>query len=225
MISSIAIDGPAGVGKSTIAKQIAEKLNYTYVDTGAMYRTLAVYFLDLGLKENESEKIIGSLDGIEIDIRYIDGVQHMFSNGIDVTDRIRTEEVSRMASVTSQLVQVRSKLTQLQRGLAAKQSVIMDGRDIGTVILPDATLKIFLTARSDVRAKRRWLQLKEQGKLGDATLESIRAEIEERDYRDSHRENAPLVAASDAVTVDTSDLTIAQVEEAILSELEKKLGN
>ena len=225
MISSIAIDGPAGVGKSTIAKQIAEKLNYTYVDTGAMYRTLAVYFLDLGLKENESEKIIGSLDGIEIDIRYIDGVQHMFSNGIDVTDRIRTEEVSRMASVTSQLAQVRSKLTQLQRGLAAKQSVIMDGRDIGTVILPDATLKIFLTARSDVRAKRRWLQLKEQGKLGDATLESIRAEIEERDYRDSHRENAPLVAASDAVTVDTSDLTIAQVEEAILSELEKKLGN
>ena len=225
MISSIAIDGPAGVGKSTIAKQIAEKLNYTYVDTGAMYRTLAVYFLDLGLKENESEKIIGSLDGIEIDIRYIDGVQHMFSNGIDVTDRIRTEEVSRMASVTSQLAQVRSKLTQLQRGLAAKQSVIMDGRDIGTVILPDATLKIFLTAKSDVRAKRRWLQLKEQGKLGDATLESIRAEIEERDYRDSHRENAPLVAASDAVTVDTSGLTIAQVEEAILSELEKKLGN
>jgi len=225
MINSIALDGPAGVGKSTIAKDLAEKLNYTYVDTGAMYRTLAVYFLDLGFNDNESGKIIDSLDGIEIDILYIDGVQHMFSNGKDVTGRIRTEEVSRMASVTSQLEPVREKLKELQRSLARKQSVIMDGRDIGTVILPDATLKIFLTARSEVRAERRYRQLMEQGKLEGATLESIQKEIEERDYRDSHRAVAPLKAAEDAVTVDTSDLSITEVEDAILRELEKKIGN
>jgi len=225
MSYSIALDGPAGVGKSTIAKRIAEKLGFTYVDTGAMYRTLAVYFSDLGYKPEETEKIIASLGGVDIDIRYIDGEQHMFLNGTDVTGRLRTEAVSSMASITSSIPEVREKLKELQRSLAEKQNVIMDGRDIGTVILPNATVKIFLTASPKVRAMRRFRQLAEQGKLGDATPESIQKDIEERDFRDSHRSVAPLKAAEDAVKVDSSEMSIEEVVKAVVSELEKKIGN
>jgi len=225
MSYSIALDGPAGVGKSTIAKMIAEKLGYTYVDTGAMYRTLAVCFSDLGLDPADTEKIIAALDGVEIDIRYINGEQHMFLNGKDVTGRLRAEAVSAMASITSSIPEVREKLKELQRSLAKKQNVIMDGRDIGTVILPDATAKIFLTASPKVRAMRRYNQLKEQGKLENATPESIQKDIEERDYRDSHRAVAPLAAAEDAVTVDSSDMTKEEVVQAVIDELERKIGN
>ncbi len=216
---SIAIDGPSGVGKTTIAKSVASKLQYLYIDTGAMFRALAVYFLDSGLETGDEAGICASLPEIRLEVRYQDGTQHMVVNGSDVTDRLRTEEVSRAASVTSQYGAVRARLLEMQRELAGKANVIMDGRDIGTVVLPQARLKVFLTARPEVRAMRRYRQLEELGKLGDATLESIQKDIEERDYRDSHREIAPLKPAEDAVVIDTSDCTIDEVEARILEEL------
>ncbi len=216
---SIAIDGPSGVGKSTIAKALSAELGFVYIDTGAMFRTLAVYFTDHGVGPEDREKAVALLDGIEIGIRYIDGVQHMFANGTDVTSRLRTETVSAMASVTSQYPEVRAKLLEMQRALAAKENVIMDGRDIGTVVLPHAELKIFLTASSEVRAKRRYDQLAEAGKLEGATYEDILRDQEERDYRDTHREIAPLKAADDAVIIDTSGLSVEEVKQRILEEL------
>ncbi len=216
---SIAIDGPSGVGKSTIAKALSAELGYVYIDTGAMFRTLAVYFTDHGVGPEDREAAVALLDGIEIGIHYIDGVQHMFANGLDVTDRLRTEAVSAMASVTSQYSEVRAKLLELQRGLAEKENVIMDGRDIGTVVLPNAELKIFLTATSEVRAKRRYDQLEAAGKLEGASYEDILRDQEERDYRDTHREIAPLKAAEDAVIIDTSELTAEEVKQKILEEL------
>ncbi|MDO4960757.1 MAG: (d)CMP kinase [Eubacteriales bacterium] len=216
---SIAIDGPSGVGKSTIAKLLSKELGYVYIDTGAMFRTLAVYFNEHGIDAADEKAITEAIDSISIDIKYIDGVQHMFANGTDVTDRLRTEAVSQIASITSQYGPVRAKLLDMQRALAKKENVIMDGRDIGTVVLPDAQLKIFLTASSAVRAKRRYDQLLETGKLGGASFEDILKDQEERDYRDSHREIAPLKAAEDAVTIDTSDMSIDEVKAAIIDEL------
>ncbi|MBQ1424003.1 MAG: (d)CMP kinase [Lachnospiraceae bacterium] len=219
---SIAIDGPSGVGKTTIAKSIAEKLQYLYIDTGAMFRALSVRFQELGLDPADEAAVCAALPDIALTIRYEDGTQHMIVNGEDVTDRLRTEDISRIASVTSQYQKVRSRLLEMQRELARTADVIMDGRDIGTVVLPQATLKVFLTARARVRAERRYKQLVKLDKLEGATLESIEKDIEERDYRDSHREIAPLKPADDAVTIDTSDLTIAEVEAAILDELAKR---
>jgi len=221
---SIAIDGPSGVGKTTIAKSIASKLQYLYIDTGAMFRALAVHFLDNGLDTGDEASISAALPEIHLEIQYQDGIQHMIVNGSDVTSRLRTEDVSRAASVTSQYGAVRRRLLEMQRELAKTANVIMDGRDIGTVVLPDAQLKVFLTARSEVRALRRFKQLIELGQLGEATLESIQKDIEERDYRDSHREIAPLKPAEDAVVIDTSDNTIEEVEAAILTELKKRTG-
>ncbi len=221
---SIAIDGPSGVGKTTIAKSIASKLQYLYIDTGAMFRALAVHFLDNGLDTGDEASISAALPAIHLEIQYQDGIQHMIVNGSDVTSRLRTEDVSRAASVTSQYGAVRRRLLEMQRELAKTANVIMDGRDIGTVVLPDAQLKVFLTARSEVRALRRFKQLIELGQLGEATLESIQKDIEERDYRDSHREIAPLKPAEDAVVIDTSDNTIEEVEAAILTELKKRTG-
>ena len=221
---SIALDGPSGVGKSTIAKSIAAKLGYVYIDTGAMYRALGVYFYDCGIAAEDEQRVNDSLDGVSVRIAYMDGTQHVFVNDRDVTDRLRTEEISRMASVTSQYKAVRAKLLSLQRELAETASVIMDGRDIGTVVLPNATLKVFLTASSAVRAERRYKQLIEQGLLGGATKEEIQKDIEERDYRDSHREQAPLKQAEDAVLVDNSELTLKETEDAIINALQNRIN-
>lgn len=222
---SIAIDGPAGVGKSTIAKMLAEELKYVYVDTGALYRAIAVFLSDCGISPDDlQEKRIAELiRDIRVEIRYEDGTQHVLVNGTDVTGRLRTQEISRMASVTSAIPCVREKLLDLQRELAEKYDVIMDGRDIGTVVLPQATLKLFLTASAYVRAKRRYDQLKESGILGDESLSSIQKEIEERDYQDSHREIAPLKPADDAVIVDSSDLSMEEEIRMILSHLKEKI--
>ena len=216
---SIAIDGPSGVGKSTIARLLADKLKYTYIDTGAMFRSLAVFYIDNGADAEDKETVTELTSKVKLGIEYIDGVQHMFVNGKDVPDRLRTETVSRTASVTSQYPEVRSMLLDMQRAIAKQQNVIMDGRDIGTVVLPDATLKVFLTASAKVRAERRFRQLSETGKLEGATFESILKDLEERDYRDSHRETAPLKAAEDAMIIDTSDMSIEEVENAIMKEL------
>lgn len=221
---SIALDGPAGVGKSTIAKSLAKRLGYIYIDTGAMYRALAVYFLEQGLTTADQEKICSAAEQASVSIAYQEGEQHVFLNGRDVTAALRTEAVSCMASSASQYQPVRDKLTGLQRALAARENVIMDGRDIGTVVLPDAQLKIFLTADPAVRAKRRYLQLKAQNRLEGATLESIEAELEERDYRDAHRANAPLKQAEDAVLLDSSRCTAAEVETQILALLSERLS-
>lgn len=222
---SIAIDGPAGVGKSTIAKMLAEELKYVYVDTGALYRAIAVFLSDCGISQDDlqEKRIADLIRDIRVEIRYEDGTQHVLVNGTDVTGRLRTQEISRMASVTSAIPCVRAKLLDLQRELAEKYDVIMDGRDIGTVVLPQATLKLFLTASAYVRAKRRYDQLKESGILGDETLSSIRKEIEERDYQDSHREIAPLKPADDAVIVDSSDLSMEEEIRMILSHLKEKI--
>lgn len=218
---SIAIDGPSGVGKSTIAKLLAKELGYTYIDTGAMFRTLSVYCIDNGVDADDSKAVAALVKNAKLGIKYIDGVQHMFVDGMDVTDRLRTETVSHTASVISQYPEVRSILLDMQRSIAAKQNVIMDGRDIGTVVLPDAALKIFLTANSKVRAERRYKQLEETDKLEGATLDSILKDLEERDYRDSHRAAAPLRAADDAVIVDSSELGIDEVKQCILDRLEQ----
>ena len=217
---SIAIDGPSGVGKSTIAKLLAEELGFTYIDTGAMFRALSVYYIEENADAEDKENITKLTKEARLGIEYIDGVQHMFVNDADVTDRLRTETVSRTASVISQYPEVRSMLLDMQRGIAAKQNVIMDGRDIGTVVLPNASLKIFLTASSRVRAERRFKQLDEAGKLEGATLESILKDLEERDYRDSHRATAPLKAAEDAIVIDNSELSIDEVRQQILEKLE-----
>ena len=222
---SIALDGPAGAGKSTIAKSLAKRLSYIYVDTGAMYRALSVYFLSRGLKPEDEEGISEAVGSAEVMIRYHEGQQHVLLNGEDVTGRLRTEEVSDMASRSSRYASVRAHLLSLQRELAQTQDVIMDGRDIGTVVLPEATLKIFLTASPQVRAKRRYDQLKEQGILNGETLSGIEADIRERDYRDSHRENAPLKQAEDAVLLDSSGLTAAEVEDEIIRLLQEKLAH
>ena len=224
MSINIALDGPSGVGKTTIAKAVAAELGYTYIDTGAMYRALAVYFTDLGLDPASEFEIESVLDLIDISLEYSDGVQHVLVNGKDVTDRLRTEEISRTASITSQYPAVREKLLGIQRDLARKQNVVMDGRDIGTVILPDAQLKVFMTAKPEVQAMRRYRQLEAQGKLDGATYETILEDIRERDLRDRTRETAPLVPAEDAVQIDTSELTIAQVKARILEELHKRIG-
>ena len=210
---NIAIDGPAGAGKSTIAKRVAKDLGFVYVDTGAMYRALAVHFINEGVDSKDTDAVIEAVKSATVSIKYVDGIQHVFLNDADVTSRLRTEEVGNMASVTSAIPEVRLKLLELQRGLAAKEDVIMDGRDIGTNILPNANLKIYLTASVDTRAKRRFDELTEKGEECD--LEVIKKDIEDRDYRDMHRETAPLKQADDAHLVDSSFMNIDEVVDAI----------
>jgi len=220
---SIALDGASGVGKSSIAKKLAEQLGYVYIDTGAMFRGLGVYFIKNDIDINDEKAICAALSDVDEKIKYIDGEQHVFVNSEDVTDKLRTEDVSKAASVTSQYQPVRDRVLELERALSRTENVIMDGRDIGTVVLPDATLKIFMTARPEIQADRRYKQLKEQGKLQGATYESILADIKERDLRDSTRENAPLKKADDAVEVDTSDLTKDEVVAVIIEELNRRI--
>ncbi len=211
---NIAIDGPAGAGKSTIARLAAKRLGFVYVDTGAMYRAIALYFLRKGIRPEDVQTIASLVQGAEITIRYVDGTQQVILNGEDVSGQIRTEEVGNMASATSAIPAVRAHLMELQRNLAASANVIMDGRDIGTCILPDADVKIFLTASTSVRAMRRYRELQEKGMM--CNLEEIEQDIIERDARDMNRETAPLKQAEDAMLLDSSDMTLEQVVQAIL---------
>lgn len=220
---SIAIDGPAGAGKSTIAKAAAERLGFIYVDTGAMYRAMALYFLRQGIDPKAAEQIAASCGQADVTIRYQDGVQQVILNGENVSALIREEAVGNMASATSVYLPVREKLVQLQKQLAAQADVVMDGRDIGTCVLPDAQVKIYLTASVEERARRRFLELEKKGQ--EADLEEIKEDIRQRDYRDMHRENSPLVQAEDALYLDTSEMTISQVVEEILAIAASKGAN
>ena len=219
MAFNVAIDGPAGAGKSTIAKAVAAKKGYVYVDTGAMYRAMALYFLRSNISKDDEAKISASVDDIKVSIKYEDGAQHVILNDEDVTGLIRTEEVGNMASATSVYSAVRTKLVALQQELAKTTDVIMDGRDIGTVVLPNADVKVFLTASVECRAKRRFDELKTKGENPD--FDQIAKDIEERDYRDSHREISPLKQAEDATLVDSSDMTIDEVVTAIINLCDK----
>lgn len=214
MAFNIAIDGPAGAGKSTIAKKVAKELGYIYVDTGAMFRAMALYCIRNGVNKEEEEAVSAACEQIEVSIAYENEEQQVLLNGENVNGFIRTEEVGNTASAISVYGKVRSKLLELQRQLAAAQNVIMDGRDIGTCVLPGAQVKIYLTASVETRGKRRFLELQEKGQ--ECNLEEICADIRDRDYRDMHRESAPLKQAEDAVLVDSSDMTIEEVVETIL---------
>ena len=219
---SIAIDGPAGAGKSTIARRLARELGYRYVDTGAIYRTVA-YFFDLwGVAPKDIDGIRRYIDELTIGISYDEnGVQHMIMNGMDVTEDIRTQEIGQKASIISAHAIVRDLLLDMQRETAEKYDVIMDGRDIGTVVLPKATVKIFLTASAEVRAQRRTKELQEKGQKAD--YQKILKEIQQRDYQDTHRDIAPLKMARDSVKLDTSDLDIDGVIAAMKDIIAKKV--
>ena len=215
MSMNIAIDGPAGAGKSTIAKRLAKELSFIYVDTGAMYRAMALYFLRNGVDASDEAAVSAACNEVDITIEYQDGEQCVILNGENVNGVIRTEEVGNMASNTSVYPAVRSKLTSLQQKLAQTSDVVMDGRDIGTCVLPNAQVKIYLTASSETRARRRYQELAAKNEPAD--FAQIQADIEERDKRDMTREIAPLKQAADAVLVDSSDLTIEQVVDEILN--------
>ena len=219
---SIAIDGPAGAGKSTIARRLAAELGFYYVDTGAIYRTVA-YFLDLlGVSPKDVDGVERYIDELTINIEYDeDGSQHMIMNGMDVTGDIRTQDISQKASLVSAHGVVRGMLLDMQRDVAKAHNVIMDGRDIGTVVLPKANVKIFLTASAEVRARRRTDELQAKGQKAD--YERILKEIQQRDYQDTHRELAPLKMAKDSIKVDTSDLDIDGVVAAIMAIVKEKI--
>ena len=211
---NVAIDGPAGAGKSTIAKLVAKEKGFIYVDTGAMYRGLAIHFLNQGIQADETEKVIKACRDAKVTIRYENGIQQVYLNGANITSRLRDEEVGNMASMTSAIPEVRAKLLELQQNLARTQNVIMDGRDIGTCVLPNADVKIFLTASVETRAKRRYDELMAKGV--PCNLDEIESDIRERDYRDMTREIAPLKQAEDAVKVDSSYMTIPEVVDKIV---------
>lgn len=227
-ILNIAIDGPAGAGKSTIAKAVAQRLSYIYVDTGAMYRAIGYYVFKHYLKSKEIEGELGSeelnklydyieghLDSLQIVIKYKEGSQHIYLNKEDVTDLIRSSQMGKLASIVSGNKKVRLYLVHLQQNMAKVDPVVMDGRDIGTHVLPNAKLKIYLTASSEIRAKRRYDQMKEAGQIVD--FEELKKDIEDRDFRDMNREYAPLKQAEDALLLDSSDMTITEVVDYIYS--------
>lgn len=220
---SIAIDGPAGAGKSTIARRLASELGYRYVDTGAIYRTVA-YFMDLwGVSPKDVDGVNRYIDELTVAIEYDeDGLQHMLMNGMDVTSDIRTPDISQKASLISAHAVVREMLLDMQRELAEQYDVVMDGRDIGTVVLPKATVKIFLTASPEVRARRRCNELTARGQK--ASFEKVLKDIQQRDYQDTHREIAPLKMARDSVKLDTSDMTVDEVIAAMKDIVEKKVS-
>lgn len=219
---SIAIDGPAGAGKSTIAKEIARQLDCIYIDTGAMYRAVGLYCVNKGVGCLVEEKVSAILDEIVIDIKYVNGTQSINLNDEDVSTAIRTQEIATAASKVATYAKVRTALVDMQRNMQKSTSVIMDGRDIGTVVLPDATLKIFLTASAKERAERRCLEYKQKGIESD--YEQILREIEERDYQDSNREVSPLKKAEDAVAIDTTHLTIENIVESIMTLLKQRIN-
>lgn len=220
---SVAIDGPAGAGKSTIARRLAAELGYRYVDTGAIYRTVA-YFMDLwGVSPKDVDGVNRYIDELTVEIEYDeDGLQHMIMNGMDVTKDIRTPDISQKASLISAHACVRDMLLDMQRELAEQNNVVMDGRDIGTVVLPRATVKIFLTASPEVRAKRRCDELSAKGQKAD--YNKVLKDIQQRDYQDTHREIAPLKMSRDSIKVDTSDMTIEEVLEKLKEIVAQKVG-
>ena len=220
---SVAIDGPAGAGKSTIARRLAGELGYRYVDTGAIYRTVA-YFMDLwGVSPKDVDGVNRYIDELTVGIEYDDeGVQHMLMNGMDVTADIRTQDISQKASLISAHAVVRDVLLDMQREMAERYDVVMDGRDIGSVVLPKATVKIFLTASPEVRARRRYKELLEKGQK--TQYEQVLKEVQQRDYQDTHREIAPLKMCRDSVKVDTSEMTLEESVAAIRKIIEEKLA-
>ncbi|MBQ8946966.1 MAG: (d)CMP kinase [Lachnospiraceae bacterium] len=218
---NVAIDGPAGAGKSTIAKSIASEMGYIYVDTGALYRGIAYHMTGLGLKAGDETVIAGKVKPVSADIRYVDGTQHVFINDEDVTAYLRTEETGNMASVVARIPEVREALLGIQRKMAAQNDVVMDGRDIGTCVLPDAEVKIYLTASADVRAKRRYDELTDKGETAD--IDVIRQDIIDRDERDMSREIAPLKKADDAIEIDSSYLSIEEVKARIIGIIKDQL--
>lgn len=218
---SVAIDGPAGAGKSSLARAAAKELGFLYVDTGALYRTIALGLLRAGIDIADTNAVENALKTLKADLKFIDGEQRVFLDGEDVSDKIRTPEVSMMASASSALPAVRAYLLDKQRLLAKNNDVLMDGRDIGTVVLPNATVKIFLTASPEERARRRYLEL--QAKGATDTYEQVYEDMVKRDYNDSHREIAPLKPAEDSVIVDTTGLEIEQSLELILKTVRERL--
>ncbi len=220
---SIAIDGPSGAGKSTLAKMIAAELNFLYVDTGAIYRTVGLYAKKNNVDPHDGPAVTALLDTIEIDMNYgEDGLQRMYLNGEDVTTDIRQHEISAYASAVSAIPEVRAFLLEMQRSFARTNNVVMDGRDIGTVVLPDAQLKIFLTADPEDRARRRYEELLQRGQQAD--YETVLKDLIQRDYNDSHRASAPLRQAEDAVLLDTTGNTLQQSEELLLNTVKEHLG-
>lgn len=217
---AVAVDGPAGSGKSTVAKEIAKALGILYIDTGAMYRTVGMACLKKGIDPTDESAVVASLDSLDMKIFPEAGGQRILLDGEDITSRIRTEEIGKAASSVAAYQKVREKLVEIQQGLAKEQSVIMDGRDIGTKVLPDAEVKIYLDASVEERAKRRVGELEAQGKTAD--LEIIQEEIAQRDYQDMHRENSPLCRAEDAVNVDTTGLDIPAVTAKLLALIAEK---
>ena len=219
---SIAIDGPGGAGKSTIAKALAKKLGYIYVDTGALYRAIGLYMLNSGVDTKDKLNVPTKLAEINVELKYIDGVQKVILCGGDVSSEIRKPEVSMAASDVSAIGEVRAFLLELQRDMARKNNVIMDGRDIGTVVLPDAEIKIFLTASAEERAMRRYKELVEKGV--EVEYETVLKELNERDYQDSHREIAPLKPADDAELIDTTGYNLEQSVDMLAKFVTKRLG-
>ncbi len=219
---AIAIDGPAGAGKSSVAKAVARALNATYLDTGAMYRAVGLYMMKSGVPLDMPSLIAARADGAHVDVRYEDGVQRIDLNGEDVSDAIRENAVSAAASAVSAVPRVRELMVARQREIAAKTDVVMDGRDIGTRVLPDAPLKIFLTAQPEVRARRRYLELERRGEKVD--FETLLREIRQRDYNDSHRAVSPMTPAADAILLDSSDMTEKEVTERVISLARERMG-
>ena len=219
---AIAIDGPAGAGKSSVARAVARTLNATYRDTGAMYRAVGLYMMKNGVPLDMPALIAAHADNAHVDVRYENGVQHIDLNGEDVSDAIRENAVSAAASAVSAVPRVRELMVARQREIAAKTDVVMDGRDIGTRVLPAAPLKIFLTARAEVRAQRRYLELKERGEKVD--LDTLLEEIKQRDYNDSHRAVSPMTPAADAILLDSSDMTEAEVTARVVALARERMG-
>ena len=217
---AVAIDGPVGAGKSSIARSAAQRLGYIYCDTGALYRAVGLYCHRNGVDVKNAEGVAAQLDKIKPEIQLIDGVQHVFLNGEDVSEEIRLPEISMAASAVSAVPAVRAALLDLQRDIAAQNSAIMDGRDIGTVVLPNADVKIFLTAKPEIRAKRRYDELTAKGR--DVKFDDVLRELNERDYADMHRETAPLKQAEDAVLADTSELDFEQSVELVCGIIRNK---
>lgn len=217
---NIAIDGPSGAGKSTIAKELAKRLNITYLDTGAMYRTVALKSLLLGVDVNDEEGVKAFLPTVDLDIKYIEGTQHVYLDGKDVSKEIREHRMSKAASDISRIPAVRLHLVEMQRALASKYDCVLDGRDITSYVLPNAEYKFFITASPEVRAKRRLDELAAKGEKMD--FEVLLADIKQRDYNDSHRDFAPLTRTEDSVYIDTSDMTIEEVLAKVLSYIKVK---
>ena len=218
---AIAIDGPAGAGKSSIAKILAKRMGYIYVDTGALYRAVGYFVISRGISTTDADAVVACLEEVDVQMKYVDGQQKVFTNGEDVTDKIRTAEISMAASNVSAIPKVREFLFDLQQDIAKKNNVVMDGRDIGTVVLPNADVKIFLTASPEERAKRRYKELIEKGQ--NVVYKDVLADVITRDHNDSTRATAPLKQADDAVLVDTSDLDFDQSVEA-LYKIAKEIG-